>query len=188
MFDFKAFTVNVATALNALTPKVTVPCAASGWLLLYLHRSGWMTVPEPVVVSAGVTGVVCTCLAVAGLSPQGWTAASRPFRRRLAIRRDRRRIEAELAFLQPRERQIIGCLLKTKQRMVEVLPDGEEARTLIAKGFLEISQRQPHNIHRDVCVEVPTHVWEVLVKHQSEFPFDSASEPSNPWRTHWMAR
>ena len=146
-----------------------------------------MVLPPSVVVSALVVGVVCTCLAVVGLFPSAWRATL-PLHRLFALRRAQKRIEAERAFLQPKERRIVGCLLATKQRMVEVLPDGEEAKTLIAKGFLVSSQGQPRVVHRDMCYEVPAHVWDVLVKHQEEFPFDPASDPANPWRTHWMAR
>lgn len=187
MFDFKSFTDNLGATLNSLTPRVTVPFAASAWILLYLHRSGSTVLPPTIVVSALVVGVLCTSLAVVGLLPfVGRTV--QPLRRHFVLRREQKRIEDELPFLQPRERQIVGCLLATKRRMVEVLPDGEEAKTLIAKGFLVVSPRQPGVVHRDICVEIPIHVWEVLARHEQEFPFDPATQPSNPWRTHWMAR
>ena len=184
MFDFKSFTENLGATLKALTPRITVPFAVTGWLLLYIHTAGWMVLPQPVVVSALVVGLLCTWLATA-------SATGAAYHRLVPVllrRGERRRIEAELEFLTPKERKILAYLLAKRQRMFQVQPDGEEASTLIAKGFVAHLARHAPVVHRDISVEVPAHVWEVLVKHREEFPYDESADRGHPWRTHWMAR
>lgn len=105
-----------------------------------------------------------------------------------AARRDKRRIQKELNYLTPKERAIIAYLLAKKQKVFEVLPDGEEAATLIAKGFVVVAKRRPPAVHRDIIVEVPEHVWEVLLKNRAKFPYEGREPERAPWRTPWMAR
>jgi hypothetical protein len=149
------------------------------------------SLPPTVVVVAIVVGILCTCLALTSLGASLWTA-TRSWRYALSrlvfLHRDKKRIEAELVFLTPYEPSILGYLLGKKQKMFEVLPDGEEAATLISKGFVVYRKRQPLALHRDVCVAIPDHVWQVLVKYQPQFPCQIPSPETQPWRTHWMAR
>jgi len=191
MFDFKSFTENLGATLNSLTPKITLAFAAAAWIVFYIHTHGIMALPSSVVVCALVVGVLCTCLGVGGLLACAWSAGL-GLRKRIASNfyqyHDKKRIEAELEFLTSEEREILAHLLAKKQRMIEVLPDGEKAATLIAKGFLVYPSRRPLAVHRDVLVEVPVHVWHVLIKHQSSFPYDAPERQAHPWRTHWMAR
>jgi hypothetical protein len=191
MLDFKSFTENLGTTLNALTPRITAPFAVTGWILLYVHARGWFVLSPSVVVVALIVGVLCTCLVSTSLAASLW-AATRSLRddcSRMVFRyRDKKRIEAELEYVIPNERGILGYLLAKNQKMFEVLPDGEEAATLIAKGFVVYPERQPPAVHRDICVVVPDHVWEVLVKHRAQFPCKALDSETQPWRTHWMAR
>jgi hypothetical protein len=188
---FKSVTDNLGAALNALTPKITIPFAATGWLLIYVNSTGKISLTPPEVMVALVVAILCTGLATVGMVAGLWTAAQ-PFRvsvaRRLWLRREQQRVEAELEFLQPKERLILACLLAKNQKTIEVQPDGEEAATLIAKGFLVLPPRRPLAIHRDICLEIPPHAWNVLTAHRDQFPFNEAVDPPNPWRTHWMAR
>src|SRR6266849_261717 len=127
MLDFKSLTENLGATLNALTPRITVPFAATAWILLYVHTRGWFSFPPAIVVVALIVAVLCTCLALTSLVASLW-AATRSLRddcSRMVFRyRDKKRIEAELEFLTPNERGILGYLLAKKQKMFEVLPDG----------------------------------------------------------------
>jgi len=191
MFDFKSFTENLGTTLKALTPRITVPFAATGGILLYIHARDLMFLPAGVVVSALVVAVLCTCLALASLLARIWNATA-GLRQHLAETfhhyRDRKRIQTELEYLIPKEREIIAYLLAKQQRLFEVLPDGEQAATLIAKGFVVPTTRKPPAVLRDITVEVPAHVWEVLVMNRSKFPYEVTNPEAHPWRTNWMAR
>lgn len=102
--------------------------------------------------------------------------------------RDKKRLEKELEFMTPKEREIIAYLLAKKQKVFEVLPDGEQASTLIAKGFVVRTARKPPALHRDITVEIPAHVWDVLSKHQDSFPYQPSKSEAHAWRTSWMAR
>jgi hypothetical protein len=189
MFDFSS--LNLGAALKALTPRVTVPFAGAAWILLYVHTKNLMALPPAVVVTALVIGVLCSCLALSSLVAALWglTAGARRRVVQMFLRyRDKKRIETELGFLTPKEREIISYLLAKNQKMFEVLPDGEEAATLIAKGFVVYSVRRPLALHRDVAVEIPAHVWAVLVKHREKFPYEVRGSVAHPWRTPWMAR
>src|SRR5712692_8716469 len=186
MFDFKSFTENLAATFKALTPKITIPFAAAAWILLYIHFRSWMILPPVVVVSALVVGVLFSCLAVVGLltSLWNWTRGLRKLFAWMFLQRvEKIRIEGELEFLIPQEREIIAYLLAKNQKMFEVLPDGEQAATLIAKGFVTYQPRGHLALRRDIAVEVPNHVWEVLAGRRAEFPYHARDPEKQPWRT-----
>jgi hypothetical protein len=189
--NFLSFISSLGATLKELTPKITVGFAAAAWILLYAHTRGVFPLPPSVVVVAWIAGILCSCLALASVAASLWTA-TRSLRdacsRFLFLRRDKKRVEAELPFLTPNERDILAYLLAKKQKMFEVLPDGEEAASLISKGFVVYPARRPLAIHRDVCVVVPDHVWKVLVRHSAEFPYQAPNPEIHPWRTHWQLR
>ena len=118
MLDFKSFTENLSATLKALTPKITVAFAGAAGILLYIHMRGWMLLPPVVIVSALVVGVLCACLAFTSLLASFWTA-TRDMRQQIARmlfrQRDKKRIDAELEFLTPQEREIIAYLLATQR-------------------------------------------------------------------------
>jgi hypothetical protein len=187
----------LAPLINALlNPPVTASIAATAAILLYLNSRRFLPVTlEPrFLLLIIVVGILFGSLACINIASSLWTATQGLRRlcvRRIAIYRDRKRIEGEIAFLTPKERSIIAYLLAKKQKMFEVLPDGEEAITLISKGFVVYPARRPMGLHRDVAVEIPNYVWEVLLKHQNDFPYEPQTVNKveiHPWRTHWMAR
>jgi len=191
MFDFKSFTENLGTTLNALRPRITAPFAAAAWILLYIQTRGLMSLPAGVVVAALIGGVLCTCLALTSLLAYLWNTTKglrQHFVEMFHHYRDKKRIQTELDYLTVEERVIIAYLLAKQQRVCEVLPDGEQAATLIAKGFVVWTVRKPPAIHRDITVEVPAHVWDVLVRNSARFPYEPPKPETHPWRTPWMAR
>jgi hypothetical protein len=179
-----------------LHPRITAAVAITAGVVLYLNVRHLLPVAlEPgVLLVVLVVGILCGCVACVNIASSLWRGSKglrHAFTRRIERHRDKKRIEGQIPLLSPKERRIIGYLLAKQQKMFEVLPDGEEAATLIAKGFVVHAPRQAMAIHRDIPVEVPDHVWEVLLKHQSEFSFEApkAGEMEvHPWRTHWMAR
>jgi hypothetical protein len=74
MLDFKSFTENLGTTLNALTPRITVPFAVAAWILLYIQTRGFMLLPTGVVVSVLMVAVLCTCLSLTSLVVHLWNA------------------------------------------------------------------------------------------------------------------
>ena len=188
---FKSLTENLGGTLNALTPRITVPFAAAAWILLYVHRRSLMPLPAGAVVSALIAAVLCTCLVLAALLSYLWNT-TKGVRQHLVETfhhyRDKKRIQTELDYLIPKEREIIAYLLAKQQRLFEVLPDGEQAATLISKGFVVCTARKSPAVHRDITVEVPAHVWDVLVKNRAKFPYEAPKPERHPWRTQWMVR
>lgn len=183
MLDF-ILKENLGTILKALTPRVTVPFAAAAWILLYIHMRGLTPLPAGVIAQAWIVAILCTCLALTSFVTSLWSRIAGLWQHY----RDKRRTQTELKFLTPKEREIIAYLLAKQQRVFEVLPDGEEARSLMAKGFVVRTARRPPTVHRDITVEVPPHVWEVLIRNRSRFPCQTPDPETRPWRTHWMAR
>ena len=187
----------VTPLVNALlNPRLTAAVAIAAGILLYLNSRHLLPVAlEPgSVLGVLVAGILCGCLAYINIGASLWTATKglrHSCTRRMTIHQDKKRIEREIPFLTPKERGIIGYLLAKDQKMFGVLPDGEEAITLISKGFVVSPPRQPPALHRDIAVVIPDHVWEVLTKHRGEFPYEPSKRGETevqPWRTHWMAR
>jgi hypothetical protein len=191
-FYFKLFMESLGTTLNALKPRIAFSFAVAAWILLYVNARGLAFLPTVVVVSAVIVAILCTCLTLTNLLAYIWsitTGLRKHFAEMFHHYRDKKRIQMELDYLTLKERKIIAYLLAKEQRLFEVLPDGEEAKTLIAKGIVVWTVRKPPAIHRDITVEVPAHVWDVLVKNRAKFPYEAPQKPeANPWRTHWAAR
>jgi hypothetical protein len=111
---------------------------------------------------------------------------------------ERRQAQAEvrgyIPFMTAKEREIIGYLLAKKQKTLEVDHDGGHASTLISRRIIVLyGQKGQEYRSSHMPMIVPDHVWEVLVKHSSEFPYTPPKlrpgdvEPP-PWRIPWMAR
>jgi hypothetical protein len=187
----------LAPLFNALlNARITAAFAATAAIVLYLNSRHLLPIalePGP-LLGVLVVGILCGCLACINIMAWVWkvTESARGGLVRLIQRhREKKRIEREIPFLTPNERVIIAYLLAKKQKMFEVLPDGEEAITLISKGFVVHPARRPMALHRDIAVEVPDHVWEVLTKYQDEFRYEPPKDGKvevQPWRTYWMAR
>jgi hypothetical protein len=108
---------------------------------------------------------------------------------RWALRKARRRIERELAYLTPKEREIFGYLLANNQPMFDCTHDGGEASTLISKGFVVCALLPGQSVTPyGVPFRIPDHVWAVLVKQRSEFPNTWKDGEPYPWSISWMAQ
>lgn len=187
----------ITPLVNALlNPRITAAVALTAGLLVYLNSRHLLPVAlEPALLLVVlIIGILCGCLTGINIVSSLWTASEgvrNGFLCSIERFQDKRRIERELPFLTPKERTIVGYLLAKKQKMFEVLPDGEQAITLLSKGFVVHASRGPMAVHRDIAVEVPEHVWKVLVRHQAEFLYEApkgGETEAHPWRTHWMAR
>lgn len=187
----------ITPLVNALlNPRITAAFAATAGILLYLNSRRLLPVAlEPgFLLAAVIVCILCGCLTGINIASSLWASSKGSRNALLGVIEgywDKRRIEREIPFLTSKERGILAYLLAKNQNMFEVLPDGEQAITLISKGFVVHPARRPMALYRDIAVEIPNHVWEVLVKHRSEFPYE-APKPGetemHPWRTHWMAR
>ncbi len=100
-----------------------------------------------------------------------------------------RQIEEELGELTEQDREILAYLLHHNQRMFECALDGGNARMLITRGIVRNALR-PGQVFdpENVPMEVPRHIWSVLKKHQSMFPYEPSEDEGHPWRVHWMLR
>lgn len=98
-------------------------------------------------------------------------------------------IEKELDELTEQDREILGYLLHHNQRMFECAVDGGNARMLISRGIVQSALR-PGQVFdsENVPMEIPKHVWNVLKKHRSMFPYSPSDDGAYPWRVHWMLR
>jgi hypothetical protein len=137
--DFKSFTENFGATLTKLSCVEGDHSFRCDWLVAPLRQRHRLDATSASVgIAALGVAILCTS-SPSGVSLPDWTVTE-PLRvdgtRAFRFRWERRRIESELQYLQAKERQIIGYLLAKKQKMIEVQPDGEDAATLIAKGFL----------------------------------------------------
>jgi hypothetical protein len=99
------------------------------------------------------------------------------------------RIEEEIGELAEQDREILAYLLHHNQRMFECALDGGNARMLISRGLVRNALR-PGQVFdpENVPMEVPRHVWNILKKHKSKFPYRPSEDGGHPWRVHWMLR
>lgn len=182
--------IDIAAIIRSLTAEVTFSFAMAAWIILLVHTQGWFLFPSIVTTTALIIGIICSCFVITN----SWAATKRLrdyLFHQFHLWQDKKRIEKEIPFLTPHEKNILGYLLTYNQKMIEVLPDGEDAATLMAKGFLVLPNRCPLEIHRDIQVVVPDHIWKILVNHKENFsyrPVMNHGVETDPWRTHWMAR
>ena len=102
---------------------------------------------------------------------------------------EERRIEQELEELTEQDREILGYLLHHNQRVFECALDGGNARMLISRGIVRTALR-PGQVFdsENVPMEIPKHIWNILKKHRSMFPYSPSDDGGHPWRVHWMLR
>jgi hypothetical protein len=180
---------------------------ASGWqtwalataagLLLYGNSKKLLPVTlEPWQLQAATAVfVICGCLWLASVGASLVKAAQAP-RAKIGqlwvISRAKRQIAKAIPELLPREREIIAYLLAKNQSLFTNTVDCGHACTLVSKRIVDRALVPGQVAHpSDVPFEVPPHVWEILMKHKSEFPYKTpkAGETEiHPWRVHWMAR
>ena len=70
--DIKSATDNLAAILRTLTPRVPVAFAITAWLLLLINGRRWVTLPQTVIVSALVVGILSTSLVFTSLAAWLW--------------------------------------------------------------------------------------------------------------------
>jgi hypothetical protein len=102
-------------------------------------------------------------------------------------RQEKIRIENAIPQLNPKEREIIGCLLGTNQRMFTNTPDGGYANTLVSKKIVVLALRPGQTFpYWETPFEVPEHVWKILLEHKAKFPYVATKdgEEPHPWRIH----
>jgi hypothetical protein len=124
------------------------------------------------------------------LAKQGLPVRNEKFRRPHAQLQDEvEKIEEYIPFMTPKDKQIIGYLLHHNQRMFECEPDGGHARLLLSRGIVRIAAQPGQECdHFNVPFEVPSQIWQVLVKHKDKFPYRPERDGGHPWRVHWMER
>lgn len=168
--------------------------AASGVFLLLDHWNVFGPLPSWVVPLATFGFLVCGFLALSALVAalnksvgiQEWVLY------RFEKKRAQNEIRDYIPHMTPKERQIVGYLLAKNQKVLEVDQDGGYANTLISRHVI-IRYARPGRMARGTHVPmvVPDHIWQVLIRHKSEFPHQAAKpgqlEPE-PWRIPWMAR
>lgn len=179
---------------------------ASGWQTLALTAAAALVVygnakrlfPAPLpawaIQIAEVVFVVCGCLSLASIGPAlarwwlkvPWATAKRSF----LIRREQLRVAEYIPHMTQPEREIIAYLLAKNQKTFTGAADGGYANTLIARRIVVCALQRGQTFSPDeVPFTVPDHVWEILLKHKTEFPYTppslGATEP-HPWRVSWM--
>jgi hypothetical protein len=185
------------------------------WLEI-LKASGWQTtflavgcavflvlvkldiiVVEPwpwIVPAVALALIVCTALALASIAQASieTVPVHKWVERWLAKRKARRRIAGYIPFMNDQERQIIGYLLKHRQKSFTCASDGGRAATLISRGIIVVAARQGQMVDmEDVPMVVPDHAWEVLEQHRDQFPHRpemNGDVEMYPWREHWGVR
>ena len=126
----------------------------------------------------------------ADLARLGFAVRDERFRRPSPQRQDEvEKVEEYIPFMPPKDKKIIAYLLHHNQRMFECDADGGHARLLLARGIVRIAARVgQHVTYSSVPFEIPSHIWEVLVKHRDKFPYEPDRDSGHPWRVHWMER
>lgn len=98
-------------------------------------------------------------------------------------------IEDYIPYMTQVDREIVAYLLHHNQRMFECAWDGGNASLLIARGIVRSAQREGQIVDAEnVPMAIPKHVWNLLMKHKSEFPYKPSKDGGDPWRVHWKVR
>src|SRR5258708_33526844 len=175
----------------------TSAIAAAAALLIYGNAKKLLPAPlEPWMIQVAEAALLlCGCLTVASISSAVAKASKGPAAKLVrywTISREKHLVAKNIAYMTPKEREIIGYLLAKNRKMFPNTADGGHANTLIAKRIV-VCALLPGQAYTAFAVpfKVPDHVWNVLIKHKSEFPYvpsiEGNSEP-HPWRVHWMSR
>jgi len=178
-------------------PKWLEILKASGWqtgmlalaCLVFVLLAVFSAIPtEPWMIILAVIGLLFfTALWSASVGK-----ATQPLvLRRFAIRREKRKVADYIPYMTPKERQIIGYLLKRNQKSFDCALDFGHAASLRGRGIIAINAVRGQRLDADhLPVMVPDHIWDVLETHCDQFPYkpelgDSGVEVY-PWRRGWM--
>jgi hypothetical protein len=118
----------------------------------------------------------------AKLAELGFAVREEKFRRPPPRRQDEvEKVEEYIPFMTPKDKKIIAYLLHHNQRMFECDADGGHAALLLSRGIVRIAARPgQHMRYSSVPFEVPSHIWEVLVKHRDKFPYKPDPDGGHP--------
>jgi hypothetical protein len=174
----------------------TTALTAAAALILYLNATKRFATPLDswVIQTAEVSILVFGCLSLASIGSTIVKASSGPrawLARQWAIRKAQQQVKKEIPSMTAKEREIIGYLLAENQKMFETTGEGGYANTLISKRIV-VCALLPGQSYRNYGVpfKIPGYVWDVLLKHKTEFPPPEKTEKPQPypWAIHWMAR
>jgi len=192
-----------------LNPKWLEILKASGWqttaitcacgLFLLMVRWGWLPPLNPwVIPSVTFALLLCGCLALASVASATFKLlfSLLPIEiwivHWVTLRREKRAVRDYIPHMTPHERKITSYLLAKNQKMFTAAADGGYATTLIFRGIV-VRAFQPGQVfgYQDMPLAIPDHIWEVLLKHKDQFPYQppQTGEPEvHPWRVPWMVR
>jgi hypothetical protein len=169
----------------------TAAIAAACGLFLLLAHWGWLPPLAPWMILIVAFGLfLCGFLAVAAI------LSSRPVQNlivhRITIHKQKRAVREYIPHMTEKEREIISYFLAKKQKTFFYTIDGGYAATLISRGIVICGLRpgQAGSTHHIPFI-IPDHIWSVLIKHKSEFPYKPPPLGENeihPWAIHWMVR
>jgi hypothetical protein len=104
------------------------------------------------------------------------------------LRKRRNEVEEYNPFMTPKEKEIIGYLLKHNLKTFTADSDGGYAVTLLSREIARVAVIDGQIIdQRDVPVIIPDHIWDVLAAYKDQFPYvanddDYDDAPAHPWR------
>jgi hypothetical protein len=106
------------------------------------------------------------------------------------IAREQQEVEAYIPHMTEEEREIIAYLLAHNQKMFTNNIDCGHANTLLSRGIVVMAVRRGQVFtEHEVPFAVPDHIWTILKRHESEFPYTlppRGEAERHPWRRHWM--
>lgn len=156
-------------------------------ILLWIDHKGIFTLSSGIKETIVILGVFSACVAVTNLGSTISKWLHPIIHGEIQKFRARRKIQEYLPRLTEKEREIIAYLLAKNRTMFTCSSDGEEARTLIASGFVVCALR-PGQVFEEgeVPYSVPEYVWAVLLKNKCLFSYQQKNKDdieSYPWRT-----
>ena len=173
----------------------TAAIAAACGVFLLMDHWGWLPPLEPwMTLLATFFLLLCGFLACASFFSslfrffpiQIW------FVHWLNIYRAKSDLRDYIQYMTPTERKIIAYLLAKNQKTFSAESDGGYASTLLSRGFVTIIAKPAQHISmNDVPMAIPDHLWDVLQKHKSDFPYtppERGKTEVHPWRVPWQAR
>jgi hypothetical protein len=173
----------------------TTALAAASGILIWLRVSGLspVEIPDWIILTALVVGVVSGCLAVASWGSGLW-AATELYRLKFARWQDNRALKKRfiqyIPHLTPVERKIFAYLLAHNQRTFTAAIDGGHAAGLIGMGFIGTTARPGQRVDMwSYPMGVADPVWDALVERKDEFPhtpeydgYGRNRDEREPWR------
>jgi hypothetical protein len=161
-------------------------------ILLWIDRSEVFTLSSGIKETIVVLGVTSGCVALTSLGSAIGKWLYPIVKAEVWKFRARGRAQKYLPRLTEKEKEIIAYLLAKNQTLFTCDSDGEEARTLIASGFIVCALRPGQVfVEGEVPYAIPEYVWAILVKNKDLFPYQPANDDdveTYPWRTSWMAK